>query len=186
MIVKTTLLKMMSNDFQPTMKRIMMKWREPKDAFVFAQIMTKLEAEIKAYQDTVKQQTKMHGYELPNGEKSVDASAINEALLEQYGKMNSEGRLTMAGSTESETTEYFDEKEAAATCVRAYGKVMEELLREPYNFEIPRKIKIREMDLKKETLNLWDCFILEPILDLSEVGGPEIAAKGKKAEPAEK
>lgn len=183
MKIVTTLRILMNKEFRPALKKVMEKWPDPKDTYIFVKLARIVEAEMKSYVDSLNELKDKLGYTLPDGEnKSVTATEITDALLVKHGKFGQDGRPSLTGVPDAERTEFFAQKTIADKCISAYEDAVEKLLDDNFELEIPRQIKIAEKHLRKEVISAQDCFVLEPVLDLSAVMDEEDTKKDSTVE----
>ena len=181
MKVDTTLGKILSKEFFPTLKRVMEKWAEAKDIHAFVKIAQAVETEGKNFDAVDKAWAKANGFDIGNGRKSVSGQEITDYLLQEHGKFNAESKLSLAGASEEDKDAFVEAKAKADAILHTYAEEMEKLLAEPFSLEIPRLIKVTDKDIRKARITAHDCFILSPVLDLSGVSDINTAS----AEPEE-
>lgn len=181
MQIKVKLSQILGPDFQPTIKKAMAKWREPKDIFTWVRIMMELDKVIVEFTKVDKKLVEDFGYDV-NGVKQTDTKKLTVSLIQKHGKPNIEGQFSLAGVPENCVLEFLEEKIEMEKCVNAYTDAQEKALSELYDFEIPRLIKVTTKDISKEIISGLDCYVLLPILDLSEVGLKEDGDKTPKEE----
>jgi hypothetical protein len=176
MKIKISLIKLADKQFKPALQRVMEKWPEPKDVHALVKIAKAVESEMKDYFDAAKALSETHGYDL-GGRKSVAADEITDALLQKYGKMRPDGQLTLAGASEQDAEDFFKAKSEADDAMQAFSKANEALLNSEVELDFPRKVKVTDKLVKKEVITGYDCFLLEPFLDLSGVSDLEPEAE---------
>lgn len=170
MIVQTTLRKILDQDFAPTLKRVMGKWQEAGDIFSFVKIAGEVEAQAKAYFSTREEWGKANGYKLRSGVRSANPEQITDDLLQQYGRFGQDAKLTLVGASEDDKNAFLEEKLKADAIMMECAKTMETLVDAPLELSIPKKIRVDPKHLRKECISARDCYVLEPLLDLTAVG----------------
>ena len=168
MIIKAKLRQILDKKLHETMQNIMTKWPDYADIHVFVKISKAIEAEVKDYMDSYKNLVEQIGYSLKDG-KSVSAEEITNSLLYEFGKTQADGKMSLVGVSEKDNEDFMVQKDIADACIRAFNKAHDALLDEEVEIQIPRKIKVTEKIFKKDVINAYDCFILEPILELNEI-----------------
>lgn len=179
MDIKTTLRKLLNNEFQPTLSRIAKKWRDPKDLFLLVLFIERYEALVKTYTETVRRLREEKGYPVGN-EKSANIEEVLNYLLRENGKVGEDGNYSLSGSDSAST--YWEERQKATQQIGEFNKTIEVVLDAEHVLTLPRLLKVKEEHVKKELITAHDCYILRPILDLSDVGGME---EQKAADDAE-
>ena len=172
MLIKIQLRKLLNPSIRSALKKVMEKWKNPKDIYSFIKIAETLDKVHKNYQDTVKVITDSMGVDSGHG-KSVDGNVIMSYLLSQYGKVGSDGNWTLAGIEQSQLEEYLGKRVEAEKSLDTYNKEMEKLFDEYQEIEISRLIKISEKDITKEIITAHDIYLLIPFFDLADIGGSE-------------
>jgi hypothetical protein len=181
MKIKTTLSKILNQDFFPTLRRVMSKWPEARDIHCLVKIAGSVEEEQRVYQKTVEAWTEANGYQLKDSHKTVSAEEVTDHLLKEFGRFDSTSKLSMAGASEEDKDAFLEEKHKADSIFKKYSKDMNELLEKEFELDIPRLVKVDGKYIRKEIISASDCFTLLPILDLSGVSDPE-AEKDKEEE----
>lgn len=171
MKISVPLKKILTNELRPILKAMMEKWSETKDIFVLVKISQAIAVQEEAWQATVKLLTDQNGYDLGD-HKSITPDEINNALLMKYGKEQADGKRSMANVAGKEAQDFRDEVGKASMAVRNYGLQQEEALNLSVELEIPRIIKVTEKAIRKEEINAYGCYILEPFLDLTALAEP--------------
>ncbi len=169
MKVKTTLRKLMDTQFQETLQRVMRKWPEAKDVHALVKIAQAFDDEHRAYQAIMMKLEQDVGYPVDEERKSTNSKEISDYLLRLYGKFLPDGNMTIAGATDQDTEEFLKQKSLADACIRSFNEKFNEVMEKEFEFEIPRQILVDDKHLRKEVITAHDCYILEPILDLSKV-----------------
>jgi hypothetical protein len=169
---KTTLRKLMSEEFRQTFKKVMENWAEAKDVHTFVKIAQSLEDEARDYNEVLKALTHKTGYNFGE-EKLVNPQEIQDKLLQKFAKFDANSKLSIAAAPEADQTAFLTEREKADACYKAYKIEVEELLDQEMELEIPRLLKVTPNHIRKG-LTPRDCFVLEPIFDLSQVSDPEV------------
>ncbi len=172
MKIKVPLKKLMQNQIRPSLKKVMEKWRNPKDIYAFVRIAEALDKAQKDYGDVVRITTESFG--VPVGDiKSVDVEVITNYLLSKHGKVGKDGRWTLEGCEPGDVAEFVKAKATAEKILTDYNKEMDKILEEVTEIEILRLVKLAEKDVKSEVINANDIYLLLPFFDLENVGGDE-------------
>ncbi len=175
MKVGTTLRKIMSKEFHETFNKVMDAWSEAKDVHAFVKIAQSIEDESRAYSKFLRELTKKTGYDW-EGEFLVNPAEIQDKLLQKFGKFDPNSQLSIAAATEENKTAFLTEREKADACIKAYKEEVDALLDQDMELEIPRLLKVTPNHIRKG-LTPRDCFILQPLFDLSQVSDPATAAQ---------
>ncbi len=162
----------MAEEFRNTFKKVMENWSEAKDVLVFVRIAQALENEARDYSNLLKALTFKTGYDF-EGEKLINPEEIQDKLLKKFGKFNAQSQLSIAAASEENKTAFLSEKEKADDAFKAYKVEVDALLDEALEFEIARLLKVTPNHIRKG-LTPRDCFVLEPIFDLTQVSDPEV------------
>ena len=168
MKITTTLRKIMDKQFRPALQRVMEKWTEASDVHAMVKIAKAVDAEGKDYFESIKKLTEDHGFQL-EGRKSVNGDEITDALLQEFGKFRPDGQMTIAGCTDEQTEGFMAKKKSADEAIRKFNNAHEQMISEDIELEIPRLVKVTDKLIRKEVITAYDCFLLEPFLDLSGV-----------------
>lgn len=168
MIIETTLLKILNKDAQDAFKKSMTKWPETADVFSFIKIANEIESCQKDFNTLSAMLVDKYGFQI-GPKKSANANEITDFLLGEYGRQTEDGRLTIIGAPESNSKAFFAKKEEADRCILKVSEELEKALNNKIKINVPKKIKVLEKHLRKEIVSVYDCFILEPFLDLSEI-----------------
>ena len=96
MKIKIEMKKLLNQQIRPTLKRIMEKWRNPKDVYAFIRIAKEIDRIQEEYTTLVKTMTESRGIDIGTS-KSVDSNAISNYLLSEHGKIGKDGQWTLEG-----------------------------------------------------------------------------------------
>lgn len=179
MKIKVKLSQLLGTEFQPTIKKVMAKWREPKDIFTWVRIMQELDKVIAEFTEVDKKFVEDFGYDV-NGTKQANLQALTAFLMQKHGKPGQDGKFSLSGVPESSVRDFLDEKLLVEKCLNDYNDAQEKALSEEREFELPRLIKVTAKDVQKEVISGLECYLLLPLLDLSEVGLKEDGDKTSK------
>lgn len=174
MKVKTTLRKIMADEFRSTFKKVMENWAEAKDVMAFVKIAQVLEDKARAYSASLGGLTEKFGFEW-EGRKIIKPDDIQDKLLQKYGKFNAQSQLSIGSASEENKTAFLEHKSKAEACFEKYKEAVDSLLDESMDLDIPRTLKVTPNHIRKG-LTPRDCFVLEPIFDLTQVSDPEAKA----------